>query len=74
MDQKTNNLLWELSHYLPLTGIVFLAHYYSGFLEELVVNGSPYGWPLLFVYYVVWIAIGDRLIHWTYKNVLKHEI
>jgi len=74
LTKKQEQNLWEWSHYLPLTGVVFLAHYYSEFLETMVVNNNPWGWPLLFIWYAAWLGVGDRIIHWFYKNVLKKEI
>lgn len=55
-------------HYLPLTGVVFLAHYLSNNrffnLENLAQYSNPYyGWALLFVWYYIFLLLGDNLIH-----------
>jgi len=36
---------------------VFLAHYFSGFLEKMVINGNSFAWVLLFLWYLLWIAV-----------------
>jgi ABC-type multidrug transport system permease subunit len=38
-----------------VTLVVFLAHYFSSFLEELVMEGLWFGWILLFLWYLVFL-------------------
>jgi hypothetical protein len=56
-----------LFHYLPLTVIVFLAHYFSVNkffnLETLTQTNPILGWSLLTIWYYVFLLIGDNLIH-----------
>lgn len=54
--------------YILITAIVFLAHELSGFLEQMVVNGMRIAWLYLFIWYTVFIALGDQLI---IKRLLK---
>lgn len=65
---------WRLwAHYVALTGVVFVAHHFSGFLEEMVVAGDQMAWFYLFIWYAVWIALGDQLIHYLFHVFLGWE-
>jgi hypothetical protein len=48
--------------YLPfaayITLITFIAHYFSGFLENMVMAGNKNAWFFLFIWYTLWFAIG----------------
>lgn len=44
------------------TGIVFIAHALSGFLEQKVVNGEPFAWGWLFLWYTAFLFVGNILI------------
>ena len=61
LEKLTKWQLWF--HYIPLTGVIFIAHHFSGFLEEMVVAGQTIAWVYLFIWYTVWVAIGDQIIH-----------
>jgi len=54
-------------HYLPLVGVVFLAHYLSVNplfnLESLTQSNPALGWSLLAVWYYLFLLIGDQLVH-----------
>ena len=56
-------------HYLPLVGIVFLAHYLSVNkffnLEALTQTNPILGWFLLAGWYYVFLLLGDQLVHKT---------
>lgn len=56
-----------LFHYLPLTGIVFLAHFLSVNkyfdLETLTKTEPVLGWSALVLWYYIFLLIGDNLIH-----------
>lgn len=58
-------LIWF--HYLPLVGIIFLAHWLSANrffnLETLIQTKPALGWPLIILWYYAWILIGDNFIH-----------
>lgn len=40
-----------------VTFTVFVAHYFSSFLEKLVVAGLWFGWILLFLWYLLFIFV-----------------
>lgn len=65
---------WIWFHYLPLTGVVFLAHYFSSSLEQAVMQGLPYAWVKLFLFYAVWLAIGDQVIHWGLSKLVGRPV
>jgi hypothetical protein len=44
-----------------ITAVVFIAHYFSDFLEALVVKGLWYGWILLFVWYLIFLYFASAL-------------
>ena len=52
----------KLLYYPGLTATVFIAHHFSGFLEEMVVAGNQIAWLYLFIWYTVFIAAGDKLL------------
>lgn len=58
--KKTLNYFW-------LVGLVFLAHYFSGFLEDMVVAGNKFAWVYLFLWYFAFLSIGDTLIKYFLK-------
>ena len=45
-----------------ITGIVFIAHHFSEFLEQKVVAGEPYAWVWLFLWYAGFILVGLKLL------------
>jgi hypothetical protein len=57
-------LIWF--HYVLLVGVLFLAHWLSGFfgLEALTQTQPVLGWILIGVWYYVFFAFGDQLIHY----------
>lgn len=65
MNVIKNLTVWQnYVHYILLTGWIFWpTHYYSGFLEEKVVAGEPFAWILIYLWYVLFIFVGDTLIH-----------
>lgn len=58
----SKKLFWK-SFFLSVivTLIVFVAHYFSGFLEKLVVDGLWFGWILLFFWYLLFIFVAIYL-------------
>jgi hypothetical protein len=66
MSKLTDWRLWF--HYVLLVGVLFIAHHYSGFIEQMITEGAKFGWPLIFVWYFLWIGIGDQLIHWILRE------
>jgi hypothetical protein len=46
---------------LYMSAVVFTAHYFSGFLEQMVVEGNNYAWVLLFVWYAAFLYIGEKI-------------
>ena len=54
-------------HYLPLTGVVFLAHYLSVNRFFNLEYISPYlpvvSWLKLAAWYYLFLLVGDNLIH-----------
>lgn len=58
-------LIWF--HYVLLVGVIFLAHYLSTNklfnLESLTQINPILGWTLLFIWYFLFLGIGDQLIH-----------
>lgn len=59
-----------LIFWAAVVGAVFLAHHFSGFLEDMVVAGKWYAWGLLFVWYYIWIRVIATLVN-KYLKVLK---
>jgi len=59
MKMKWQN---QLKYYPLMTVTIFVAHYLSGFLEDMVVAGNMLGWVYLFIWYTAWLFIGDKLI------------
>jgi len=57
-------LIWF--HYVLLVAILFLAHWLSGFvgLEALTQTQFWLGWTLIAIWYYVFFAFGDQLIHY----------
>jgi hypothetical protein len=59
-------LIWF--HYVLLVGILFLAHWLSTNrlfnLETLTQTKPVLGWILIGVWYYVFFAFGDQLIHY----------
>jgi len=54
------NTNWKkiLVFWIAVVGAIFLAHNYSGFLEEMVVScDCPLSWILLALWYLVWVGI-----------------
>jgi hypothetical protein len=60
--------------YSWITGLVFAAHYFSGFLEEKVMDGEPFAWIYLFVWYLLFIGIGDVIIRSLLKGGYNETI
>lgn len=62
---ETNPLI--LFHYIPLVGVVFLAHYLSTNslfnLETLTQTNPILGWSLLGLWYYLFLMIGDNFVH-----------
>ena len=58
-------LIWL--HYFILTGVLFLAFFTANFSGLVGVNESVSAgkWILLFIWYFLFISIGDQLIHWV---------
>lgn len=52
----------KLLYYPGLTAAVFIAHYFSTFLEEMVVAGEQIAWVYLFLWYTVFIAIAAKIM------------
>ena len=52
----------DIIRYSLLTGVVFVAHALSGFLEEMVVAGNESAWVLLFIWYTAFLWVGDKVI------------
>ena len=54
-------------HYIPLTFTIFLAHYLSSNqffnLETLAQTNPGLGWPLLFIWYYIFVFLEDNLFH-----------
>ena len=48
--------------------LVFIAHYFSSPLEQGVVNKEQYAWIILFLYYVIFIGLGQALINKLIKK------
>jgi len=46
-----------------VTVIVFIAHYFSNFLEEMVVAGNKMAWAYLFLWYTLFIYIGLNIFN-----------
>ena len=44
------------------TIVVFVAHHYSGFLEQKVVAGEVFAWGWLFLWYTLFLLIGIILL------------
>ena len=63
IDKKP--MIWF--HYIPLVGVIFLAHWLSVNrffnLEALTVTHPIEGWLLLGLWYYLFLLIGDNLIH-----------
>lgn len=51
-----------LLRYPLLAAAVFVAHAFSGFLEEMVMAGDKLAWVYLFLWYTIFLAAGDYLI------------
>lgn len=45
-----------------LTGVVFIAHHFSEFLEQKVVAGEQYAWLMLFLWYAGFMFVGLKLL------------
>lgn len=60
-------LIWF--HYALLIFIIFLAHWLSGLigLEGYVMSNHWLGWTLLFIWYYVFVSVGDQIIHYILK-------
>jgi len=56
----TNKLL--IFHYFLLVLVLFIAHNYSTYFENMV-NINWYSNIPLFLYYVLWFYVGDQIIH-----------
>jgi len=51
-------LNWKmLIFWIIIVSTVFLAHYFSGFLEQMVVAGNQFAWVLLFLWYLAFVAV-----------------
>jgi len=52
-------------HYLLLTGVLFLDFFTANWLGFVSMNSelSTQKWILLFVWYYIFISIGDQFIH-----------
>jgi len=50
---------------------VFLAHYLSGVwgIEKMAVEGGTWGWIALFVFYLVFMIAGLKIVSCCHKNM-----
>lgn len=60
---NTSPKIWF--HYLPLVGVVFLAHWTSMKLgvEALTITKPILGWTILVAWYYVFLLVFDNFIH-----------
>ena len=56
---------------LWLATVVFISHALSGFLETKVVNGEPYAWTLIFLWYSAFLFGGLLAFVWMLKAYKK---
>jgi hypothetical protein len=69
MKQK---IVAKVLYYALLTGVVFIAHETSMFLESMVVWQKSLAWLWLFLWYMAFIAIGDAILAYLFiKRVNK---
>jgi hypothetical protein len=64
-----NPLVWL--HYIPLTFILFLAFFsasWSGIVTQ-TTQLSTNMWVLLFIWYYLFIALGDQIIHYYFNKI-----
>jgi hypothetical protein len=54
----------KLLYYPGLTASIFVAHYFSTFLEEMVVAGDKFAWVYLFFWYMVFLIAADKLLQY----------
>lgn len=71
-----NFMKWQLwFHYAVLVGIIFTAHAFSGWIEVMTMSVQWYtmffGWIGLLLWYYVWVALGDILIHLVLKATTR---
>lgn len=52
----------DIAYSLLLTGVVFIAHHFSEFLEQKVVAGEQYAWLWLFLWYAAFILVALKLL------------
>lgn len=64
-----NKINWK--YYVGLTAAVFVSHYFSEPLERMVVDGSPFAWVFLFIYYIISLAILDHFVLNKFLNLRK---
>lgn len=54
-------------HYLPLVGVMYIAHHFSTNslfnLETLTQTNPALGWALMTIWYYAFFLVGDNLIH-----------
>jgi len=48
--------------WILIVGIMFVAHYFSSFLEDMVVAGNQFAWIYLFIWYFIWVATVGSII------------
>lgn len=69
-----NLTVWQnYAHYLLLTGCVFFIHWLTDIwgIERLVIDGVPFAWFVLFMFYAIGIFIADTLIHLMFSILPK---
>ena len=52
----------KLLYYPGLTVSIFVAHYFSTFLEEMVVAGNNFAWIYLFFWYMAFLIAADKIL------------
>lgn len=77
-DSKIFKILFSwrlLLFWVIIVATVFLAHYFSSFLEEMVVNGNSFAWILLFLWYLLWVAVvGTIFAYILMKFRIKNQV
>jgi hypothetical protein len=53
-----------LLFWIIIVVILFVSHYFSSFLEEMIVNRVPFAWVLLFLWYLLWIGLLGTMFFW----------
>jgi hypothetical protein len=60
-------LIWF--HYALLVFVIFGTHWLSQIigLESYLMTNKWLGWTLLFIFYYIFLSLGDQLIHYILK-------